>query len=348
MTVLSTRQLNRALLHRQLLLERSSLDLPRVVEAMGGIQMQYAPSGYVGLWARMRDLARDDLTRALDERRVVQGTMLRATIHTVSAEDYWPMMAGIRRANRAWLARAQAATIGGADLDAVAATVRRALADGPLRRADLAARLEAAGYPRQFLTWAGLLVEIVRVPPSGTWERRRADLYGLAEDWIPRVEVAEDDGIELLVRRHLGAFGPAAPKDVASWMGLGASQIRHVLDRMELRRDLRDPGGRALLDLPDAPLPDPGTPAPVRFLGTWEAILLVHARRTAVLPEALRPMIFSTKTPHSFNTVLVDGQVAATWKVVDGELELTPLRPLPAAERREVDAEGERLLAFHR
>jgi hypothetical protein len=315
---------------------------------MGGIQMQYAPSGYIGLWSRMRDFTRPMLTQALTDRRVVQGTMMRGTIHTVSAADYWPMMAGIGRVNREWFSKAQAAAMAGTDMKAVAAAVRGELADGPLRQAELAERLQSRGFPRSVLTWAGLWVEIVRVPPSGTWERRRADLYGLAADWIPRVEVSEDDGIELLVRRYLGAFGPAALKDVASWMGLSASQMRHVAGRMELRRDLRDGDGRALVDLPDAPLPDPETPAPVRFIGTWEAILLVHARRTAVLPEAFRPTIFNTKVPHSFNTVLVDGQVAATWKVVDDEVEVMPLRPLSAGERRAVDEGAHRLWEFHR
>ena len=119
-----------------------------------------------------------------------------------------------------------------------------------------------------------------------------------------------------------------------------------MADRLELR-SLRDESGGPLLDLPDAPLPDPETPAPPRFLAVWDAALLVHARRTLILPEELRPHIFNTKTPHSHNTFLLDGQVAGTWRHEDGEISLTPLRPLTPAERASLDDEAHRLATFH-
>ena len=347
--VLSARHLNRALLAGQMLLRRTDLPIERVVEQMGGIQMQYAPSGYIGLWSRMRDFDRPMLTRALEERRLVQGTLLRSTIHTVSAEDYWPMMAGIRRVNREWYSKAQARAMAGTDMDGVARAVRDELSDGPLPVRQLTERLVARGVPAPAVGWAGLWVEIVRVPPSGTWERRRADLYGLASDWLgpPPPGLNEEDGIELLVRRYLGAFGPAPPRDIASWMGFKLGQMRHVLDRMELRT-LRGPDGKPLLELPGAELPDPDAPAPPRFLGTWEALLLVHARRTGVLPEAYRSRIFNTKAPHSFNTFLVDGEVAGTWRFEDGEVRLEPFAPLTATDRGALEAEAEGLAALHR
>src|SRR5690606_12989283 len=200
-----------------MLLERSDLPLTQVVEAMGGIQNQYAPAGYIGLWSRMRDFQRPMLTRALEERRVVQGTLMRATIHIVSADDYWPMMTGIQRINREWFARVQAGEIGNVDLDEVDAATREELADGPLRIGELSERLVARGFPSRAAAWAGFSVPMVRVPPSGTWERRRADIYGLADQWVPRSETDEDAGIELLIRRYLGAFGPAPLKDIAGW-----------------------------------------------------------------------------------------------------------------------------------
>jgi len=316
------------------------------MEAMGGIQTQYAPAGYIGLWSRMRDFERSMLTQALEERRAVQGTMMRATIHTVSAADYWPMLAGIRRVNREWFSKVQAREMAGIDMIAVADAVREELAGGPLRFRELAARVTARGFPAAAAGWSGLWVELLRVPPSGTWERRRADLYALADQWIERVEVAEDDGIEHLVRRYLGAFGPAHLKEIASWMGLNVTQMRHVVERMELRR-LSDEDGKPLLDLLDAPHPDPETPAPPRFIAVWDAMLLVHARRTEVLPEAIRPLIFNTRTPHSHNTFLLDGQVAGTWRFDDGEIQLSPLRDLSADERQALDEEAHRLAAFH-
>jgi hypothetical protein len=189
-------------------------------------------------------------------------------------------------------------------------------------------------------------VELVRVPPSGTWERRRADLYELADRWLPRREVSEDDGIEHLIRRYLGAFGPAPLKDIASWMGVNVGQMKHVAERMDLRQ-LRDESDRPLLDLPDGTIPDPETPAPVRFIPVWDAMLLVHARRTQVLREEHRPLIFNTKTPHSHNTFLIDGQVAGTWRFEAGEVQLTPLRKLSTDEQLRLAEEAHRLAAFH-
>jgi hypothetical protein len=343
---LTPRALNRAMLDRQMLLERSHLPLAAVVERMGGIQNQYAPAGYIGLWSRMRAFERPMLTEALERRRLIQGTMMRGTIHVVSAADYWPMVAGIARLSREWFTKAHAREIGDADLDMVADAVRRELADGPLRFAELRERLTARGLPERAASLAGFCVPMVRVPPSGTWERRRADLYGLAEAWLPPVAVTEEDGIELLVRRYLGAFGPAALKDIAGWMGLTVGQIRHVADRMDLR-PFRDEGGGPLVDLPDASLPAPDTPAPPRFIAVWDAMLLVHARRTGVLPEADRPLIFNTKTPHSHNTFLIDGQVAGTWRFEDGEIRLSPFHSLTAAERAALEEEAHRLAGFH-
>ena len=344
--VLSTRALNRALLARQLLLERSSLSLTEVVERMGGIQTQYAPAGYIGLWSRMRDFTRPMLTQALEERQVIQATLMRATIHMVSAADYWPMEVGVRRIRAEWFEKVARREIETFDKGAVADAVRGVLADGPLRMKELTERLAARGFPATAARWAGTWVDLVRVPPSGTWERRRADLYGLADAWLPATGVTEEQGMQLLILRYLGAFGPAALKDVASWMGMSVGQMRHVADLMELRK-LRDEGGQTLMDLPDAPSPDPETPAPPRFLAVWDASLLVHARRTLILPEEYRPLIFNTKTPHSHNTFLLDGQVAGTWRHEDGELRLSPLRPLTAVERAALDDEAHRLATFH-
>ena len=345
--ILTRRALNRALLARQMLLERAELPLIRVVERMGGIQMQYAPAGYIGLWSRMRDFTRPMLTQALEDRRLVQGTMMRATIHTVSAVDYWPMMAGVRRINREWYARVAASAIGETDMSAVANGIREELADGPLRFAELSERIAARGFPERAAAWAQAWVEMVRVPPSGTWERRRADLYGLAEQWLPPTgKHSEEEGMAHLVRRYLGAFGPAPPRGIASWMGVNVGQMKPVADRMELRR-FRDENGRPLVDLPDGPLPDPETPAAVRFIAVWDAMLLVHARRTQVLPEEYRSLIFNTKTPQSVNTFLVDGQVAGTWRYEKGEVQLTPLRRLTPSERAELEEEAHRLAAFH-
>ncbi|HEX5781104.1 MAG TPA: crosslink repair DNA glycosylase YcaQ family protein, partial [Solirubrobacteraceae bacterium] len=194
---------------------------------------------------------------------------------------------------------------------------------------------------RQRAAAVGLWIDLVRVPPSGTWARRRADLYAAAEDWIGPPP-SDDGAVDHLVRRYLAGFGPATRKDVASFTGLPLPDVDVALKRLELREF---DGG--LVDLPRAPLPDPDTPAPPRFLPTWDATLLVHARRTGVLPEEHRPKIFGIKTPQSFPTFLIDGQVAGTWKFNDGRIELTPFGKLDAADRKSLDEEADRLAELH-
>ena len=157
------------------------------------------------------------------------------------------------------------------------------------------------------------LVHLVRVPPSGAWEQRRANRYALAEQWLVEPAIDEPAAIVHLVRRYLAGFGPAGRADVASWTGLQATALKPAMETLDLRR-FRDADGRELIDLPDAPLPDADVPAPIRFFPTWDANLLIHARRAGILPEAFRLRIFSTKTPHSFPTFLVDGAVAGTWR----------------------------------
>ena len=155
-----------------------------------------------------------------------------------------------------------------------------------------------------------------------------------------------DAARERLVTRYLRAFGPAFPPDVATFTGLSITEVRAVLDRCDLRTFRTEAGG-ALVDVRDAPLPDAGTPAPVRFLGTWDAVLLAHARRTQLLPEALRPRVFATSMPRSVPTFLVDGQVAGTWSDDGGQVVVAPFHDLPTAARRAVRTEAERLAAFH-
>jgi hypothetical protein len=344
--VLSTQQLNRALLARQLLLDRSKLPITRALERVGGLQTQYAPSAYIGLWSRLHDFRRDALTKVLEQRRAIQATLMRATIHIVSARDYPLFAAGIRKSRKEWWLRVQRHQIEGLDMDAVAALLRRHLKGSPRRQTELTKLLEAEGLPRMAWSGAGVWLDMVRVPPSGTWERRRADLYGLAEDWLGPLDATESQGLELLVRRYLGGFGPARVNDVANWAGLQVTALRPVIERLRLRR-FRDEEGAELLDLPGAPLPDPDTPAPVRFIPTWDATLLAHARRTQILPEPFRPRVFHTKTPHSVPTFLVDGAVAGKWRYEKGQVKLEPFARLSREVRRELDEEAERLAAFH-
>ena len=345
-TVLDTRTLNRALLARQLLLQRSKLPLTRALERVGGLQTQYAPSAYIGLWSRLDGFERRHLTHALEQRRAIQGTLMRVTIHIVSARDYPLLTEAVRRSRREWWSRvAKDRALDPEQWVRIASLITQELAEGPRRRADLIEALEARGYPRNIWEGVGLLVDMVRVPPSGTWERRRADLYGLAEDWVAMTAVSEEDALEHLVRRYLGGFGPASIADMSSWAGVPKTTLRPIVERMRLRtfRDMEDD---ELLDLHRQPLPPADTPAPVRFLPTWDATLLAHARRTQIMPEEYRSIVFNTKNPQSVNTFLVDGAVAGTWKKEGSAVTLEPLAPVPRPVRRELEEEARRLSAF--
>jgi len=273
---LSERALNRALLARQRLLERTRGTPAKAIEGVGSLQTQYAPAGYVALRTRLEGFERDDLTRAFERKQVVQAWMMRSTIHMASPRDFWLVAVAVREARRATWRRGWKRTA--ADGARAAARVERFLADGPRRRAEIVKEL---GFDSGTWYGAGLWVDLVRVPPSGTWTRPRADLYGLARDWLGE-----------------------------------------------------------LVDLPRAPLPDPETPAPVRFLGVWDAMLLAHARRTQVLPDRHLPRVFNTKMPQSVNTFLVDGQVAGSWRHDDGRIVLDPFERLSREDRRAVDDEA--------
>jgi DNA glycosylase AlkZ-like len=339
--VLSQRALNRALLARQLLLERSSSSIEEAVEQVGGLQTQYAPSGYVGLWSRLAAFRRQDLTAALEDRTLVQATLMRVTIHLVSRREFWLYALGVRQARRE-LARRNLPRVTGKteeDLVAGAGQMREALAAGPRTVKEL------GDLGTGFVGNLGLWVDLVRVPPSGTWERRRADRLGLAEEWVGPCDATEEEGLEHLVRAYLRAFGPASWRDIASWAGISTTIAKQAGANLTLV-EYRDAEGRPLVDLPDAPLPDPTTPAPVRFLPHWDANLLVHARRTGLLPEVYRPRVFSIRSPFSVGTYLVDGMVAGAWSVTDGRVELDPYERLSAADRQAVEDERAALESF--
>jgi Winged helix DNA-binding domain len=334
---LTQRELNRALLARQLLLERARLPIPHALERIGGIQNQYAPNAYIRLWSCLDGFRRDDLTRALERRSVIQATLMRGTIHIVSKRDYWPFAVAIRAAQREWILRVWKPRPDERELEAAARKLDAFMAEGPRRQDEIAA---LGG--RVFDAW----LELVRVPPSGTWEKRRAHLFQTAARWVGPEDVGEAEARDRLVRRYLAAFGPASRTDISQWAKVKPSDLEPVLERLRLRR-FRDEEGGELVDVARAPLPDPETPAPVRFLPTWDAALLVHARRTGVLPERYRPVVFHTKNPPSMPTFLVDGSVAGTWKYENGRVEVSPFERLDRSTTREVTDEADRLAALY-
>lgn len=308
------------------------------IERVGGLQTQYAPAGYIALRSRLGGFERDDLTRALERKTIVQAWMMRSTIHMATPRDFWLFTAAIRDARRRLFLRAWRGTA--REFSGPARKVERLLADGPKRRSELVSSL---GLDTR--TWYGVMLwlDLVRVPPFGTWERPRADLFALASDWLgDPPSTTRDEAVEHLVTRYLAAFGPASRADVASFTGLSPGEVSSAVDRLAVRRFADEQGGE-LVDVPRGPLPDPETPAPVRFLPAWDATLLIQARRTQILPEHHRGRVFSTKNPHSIHTFLVDGRVAGGWRHDRGRIVLEPFERRSKATRAAVDEEAEHM-----
>jgi uncharacterized protein YcaQ len=323
----TARELNRATLARQLLLERSSLSVPKAVERLCAIQAQSVPEAYVGLWSRLAGFRRAKLTRALEQGRVIRATLFRMTLHYVSATNHPAFAALNHRRWRDELLRK------GIVVDELAARIERLAEDGPFTHAE-AAEVTPELAARPFLVRC--VTPLVHVPPAGTWGHTRVRLTTAK---LPAVE--PDEAAALLVRRYLGAFGPASRQDLLAFSGLRVADVEPGLEGL---RRFEDEQGRELLDLPRAPRPAADTPAPVRLLPRWDALLLSHADRTRVLPEEYRSTVITGGWVHA--TFLVDGVVAGRWRLERGKVKTEPFAPLPRSARREVEDEARRLARF--
>ena len=336
--VVTVRELNRATLARQLLLERQALTVPRAIERVCALQAQWPTAPYVALWSRVRDFRRDALTRALERRTVIRSTLMRTTIHMLSRADYLALATlwQIRR-------RSQHERDGG-DVEVDETAARLALAGGERTYADLNRELGEA-FSRRF----GPLVPLAHVPPAGTWRHHGRTQLVEAECWLGATFGDARAAATLLVERYLRGYGPASLGDLRRFSGLPTQDLASGLETLEPRlRRCRDEEGRLLLDLARLPRPGRDTTAPPRFLGRWDNLLIGYDRRARILPDE-----FSGRNiGHAGDqVVLVDGFVAAIWTVeraaTAATLRLEPLTPLPRTARREVETEAETLLAWH-
>ena len=344
--VLSPRALNRATLARQFLLERASRPALEAVEHLVGLQAQVPRDPYLGLWSRLKNFAPDELGQLLLDRRAVRIVVMRATIHLVSADDCLLLRPLMQPVVDAELRRHPqfAPALVGVDLEAVLAFARTLVAQAPRTGRQLRAAL-AERFPQHdpaALAYAcRCLLAFVQVPPRGVWGQTRQVTSTTAEAWLGR-PLADAPSIDEVVLRYLGAFGPATIADIASWSRL--TGMRAVVERLAPRlRTFRDERERVLYDLPDAPRPDPDTPAPPRFLPEYDNVLLSHADRSRFHAGAMR---FSSPGAAVHGTVLSDGALCATWRTVGDGLVVDRIRPLGDAEAAAVLAEGRRLARF--
>ena len=352
MRTLTLRELNRATLARQLLLRRHRVSVTKAVERTAGLQAQWPPSPYLGLWSRVESFQPDDLVRAVARRQVVKATLMRTTLHIVSAADY-VAFAGIYRTSRVRELQRQLTALGEeADFAADGERLAALAAEQPRTRPELLALL---GRPklriedrRPWLVWYGLSAHagLVNGPESSVWRSHTAGgTFVPAQTWLGADGAAGDAAAAHLVRRYLAAFGPAAREDVAKWTGMARIIVDRGLAQLGLRR-FRDELGRELVDLPRAPLPPPGAAAPARLLPRFDNLVLSHDDRRRVIADEHRAAIIRGGEVSA--TFLADGFVAGTWSFEGGRVRLHPFAPLPRSFRREVEDEAKSLEAFLR
>ena len=348
--VLSIAELNRATLARQMLLAREKTTVVRAVERLAGLQAQLARPPFIGLWSRVLGFRAEDLARAVHDRTIVRATLMRGTLHLMTTKDYLEL----RPALQPLLSEAFVAVLKErakkVDLDGVSRTARACLDEQPRTFEDLRTVLAEAwpGLDPRALGYAVRMhLPLVQVPTETRWGWPAAACFAPAESWIGR-KMGKGGGASALVLRYLGAFGPASVRDAQAWSGMRSLADAFAALRPKLKV-FHDEKGRELYDLPKAPRPPAGTPVPVRFLPDYDNLVLGHADRTRVVPDAHRPRL-ATKNLQVPATFLVDGFVAGSWKIErarsSAALVLTAFTPLSRKAKADLTAEGAALLRF--
>ncbi|MFL6020157.1 MAG: winged helix DNA-binding domain-containing protein [Gaiellaceae bacterium] len=336
--VLSVRELNRATLARQLLLQRRRLSPLAVIERLVGVQAQWPPAPYVGIWTRTTGFRREALERELAKGTVVKATVMRQTLHLVTPRDYALVRAAMSETNFPWESKLA---------KRLALSVRELAADGPIVSADAIAYLErkhrlTGVSARRAWRAARVQAHLVHHHETALWQARPHGRFVRLDEPVAHVPL---EARAEMIRRYLAAFGPSSLRDIVQWSMLHVPELKASLALLEPLRRFRDERGRELFDVPRAPLPDAQTSAPVRFLPKWDNVLLAWADRTRVLPERYRKQVIGMNGDVA-QTFLVDGFVAGTWRVDDGRVAVEPFARLARATQRELREEAARLESF--
>jgi hypothetical protein len=354
--VLSRRALNRATLARQMLLRRQRVPAAEVIETLIGMQAQVPNNPYVGLWSRIEGFDPDELSRAIVDRSAVRTTLMRGTIHLVTAADcvaLRPMMQPMLE-RMLMVASPYGKRLSGLDLDALLAAGREMLGVQPQSSVELRALLQERWPDHDAASLAygvQYLEPLVQVPPRALWGKSGRAIWTTAEAWlgraVPTTAASGDDGADEVILRYLAAYGPASVMDVQAWCG--RTRLREAVERLRPRlRTFRDEHGKQLFDVPDGLLPDPETPAPPRFMPEYDNAMLGYADRTRIVDEATRKLTFLDNGYVS--TVLVDGFVRSVWKLTmrrkTATLAIEPFVALSREDAAAVTEEGARLLRF--
>ena len=349
LATVSLRQLNRWTLARQMLLERAGLDPVSAIEGLAGMQAQYSPSPYIGLWSRLRAFTRDELEHALAAHLVYKATLMRGTLHLVSARQFDLFRLASRFPRHVWSEGPRQLAERGVDVDALREEILAALDVRPLKKPELEKAFRHR-IPGDLPDWVAFSVIVsVGAAINHHEDARFGHFAGSRYRRAPLPEADPQAAMRAVVSCYLAAFGPATRGDLAGWLGRSVGHFSSALDSLELLH-FQAEDGRKLLDLPGAPRPDASVPAPVRFLPKWDNLLLAYDRRDRVLPERFRKTVIR-KNGDMLPTFLVDGFVAGAWEApLRGRalMTLTPLAPIAARDRRAVEREAEELLAWLR
>ena len=355
---LTLRQLNRATLQRQLLLDRSSTPVLDVIRHLVGLQAQEPPDPYIGLWSRVQDFHPTELETLLLDRQVVRLVVQRGTVHAVTADDCLTLrpLAQPILTQQLYTHQDYRGSFDGVDLDNVMAHASDVLAESPRTTRQLRDAL-ADRFPQHNAAALAFacrnLLPFIQVPPRGLWSTPGQVVGTTAAAWLGR-PLEPEPSVDDIIMRYVAAFGPATVRDAATWSRY--TGLREVFDRLRPRlRTFRDEDGREYFDLPDAVRPDADTPAPVRILPQYDNVLLSHADRSRFTAGGDYSQIWMETTGFLGN-VLVDGMLVGMWRfdqatrvVQSGTTPATltfTTRPLATQAITEVGAEAERFLRF--
>ncbi len=325
-----------------MLLRREPVGIAEAIAHLVGMQAQVPLAPYTGLFSRLADFDPAELSRMIEHKEVVRGTLMRRTVHLVTADDFLMLRPVLQdMVERGYASSPFAPQIEGVDIEELLAAGRALVEQAPHTTAELRDELgprwpDADGASLAYAVRYHL--PLVQLPPRGLWPTRKGAgraRVTTVEHWLGR-PLATDTDPATTIRRYLAAFGPASVQDIAAWSGL--TRVREAVDALDLVR--LDDG---LLDVEDGPLPDPDTPAPPRFLPPFDNVVLAHKDRTRIAPDRDR-LIRAMDKP----MLLVDGFLRGTWKLDEERLVIDAWEPLTREEQAAVDEEGERLLAFTR
>lgn len=346
--ILTQRDLNRALLARQMLLERAAVSIPEAVERLAGMQAQLASAPYVGLWTRLKNFQRDDLARAIEARTVIKATLMRATLHLFTAADYVRFRGTLQPVLAAASGSIAEQRNVKLDIPALLQTARAYIEEQPRSFAELSEML-AERHPDTDIGAMRYTVRthlpLVQVPADTRWSYPGNPKFTLAETWLKQ-PIPEADHLRDLILRYLAAFGPATVNDAQAWSGLPKLKDAFEALRPELAV-YRDERKREYFDLPHMPIPD--VDAPERFLPEFDNILLSHKDRTRIVADEHRKAVYLPGLRVAA-AILIDGFVHGAWKAEKvkkvAALSITPFKPLSKQNRAALEQEGEQLIRF--